>query len=317
MAAPVLQAEGTIAAVTSGGVTPTNPAHQADDILVAAAMGWVPNSAASPVAAIAAPSGWTKITEAGLGTVGDETGWIAWFWKRAASGSETNPTFDRPAGWDTGVDSCYAARVWCIRGCATTGDPWDEAEASAVHTGTNGAVAAITVSGSERLVIHFAISSDDNSMSAPTGWTNGTSSGSITGTDANSQTFRKDNQSSSTSADASSSGAPAAGGYAFLGVSFKPAGGSPQTVSGAGNIGTAQAFGTAKINQQASPSGIGTAQAFGAARLNLQIRPAGLASAEAFGTATITGGAVVFAPKEQPTRIRINRAGAAVAIMSR
>lgn len=54
-----------------------------------------------------------------------------------------------------------------------------------------------------------------------------------------------------------------------------------------GGISSAEAFGTAKLNQQIRPSAIASAEAFGTARLNQQIRGTGIAIAEAHGTARV------------------------------
>jgi hypothetical protein len=222
MAAPTLAAQGTVAAVTSGDLTVTLPAHQANDILIVALAGWVPNTTGD-AAAIAAPSGWTEIAQLATPATTPIDGRIAWFWRRATSSSETNPTFTRPSGWDTGTDTCWAGRAYVVRGCITTGNPWDEADPTVVYSTANQAFDAVTVSGAERTVIQFLNSQDDQSSgSAPSGWTAGTAATTTTGTDAGFQTFRKVNVSSDTGADATTVAAPAQGRYAFLGISFIP-----------------------------------------------------------------------------------------------
>ena len=142
--------------------------------------------------------------------------------KRAVSGAEANPVFTRPGAWDTGTDTCWGGRCYVIRGCITTGNPWDHS-VPVGYTGSNGAVAAVTVSGAERMVVHFLVKTDDFAT-APTvpEWTAGAQVESNTGTDHSQGTFRKDNVSADTGADASTVEAPAAGGYVFLGISFKP-----------------------------------------------------------------------------------------------
>ena len=224
MAAPTLQAEGTLNVVTSGNNSPTIPTHQADDILVVAFGFWGPNSTGNPLADCAVPSGWTQITQFDAPAL---DGKIGYFWRRATAAG-TTITLTRPSGWDTGTDTAWGARAYVIRGCITTGDPWDQAVASAVYSTANQAVAAITVSGSERMVVHFLVKCDDFAT-APTlsGWTAGTQVESTSGTDASAGTFRKDNISAGTGADASTTEAPAAGRYAFLGVSFKPLAATP------------------------------------------------------------------------------------------
>ena len=218
MVAPTLQAEGGIAAVTAGSLTITLPAHATDDILVCTVMVWAP-STIPPMATIPTPSGWTKVV--GIYDTGGTE--ISYYWRRATSGSETNPVFTRGLNWDTGTDTCYAGRAYVIRGCITSGNPWDEIDPTTAYTTTTGPFDAVTVSGSERLVVQFGGMTDNASWgAAPSGWTAGTAVTSTTGKDAGFQTFRKDNVSANTSADESNVTAPAQGGYLFFGVSFKP-----------------------------------------------------------------------------------------------
>lgn len=215
MAAPNLQAEGSIAAVTTGDLTVTLPAHQADDILVVTVLTQVENTAGT-AAETPTPSGWTK----SQGYKDDDLE-ASLFWKRAASGSETNPVFTRGSGWDTGNDTFYGGRAYVIRGADTNDPPWDELDWTTPYVDANQAFDAVTVSGSERMVVQFYLSLDDLSAgAAPSGWTAGTQVTSTTGTDGGFQTFRKDNVSTSTGADASA--AAAQPGYWFVGISFKP-----------------------------------------------------------------------------------------------
>lgn len=225
MAAPTLQAEGTLNVVTSGDNTPTIPTHQADDILIVAVGLYAPNTGVETFTGTT-PATWTKVHEAIGATVGNYDMWIAYFWKRA-TGAGTTVTVVRPTGADTGTDTAFGARAYVIRGCATSGDPWDAAAASPAapnwHTAANQAVAALTVSGTERTAIHFLVRTDDYGT-APTltGWTTGTQVESTSGTDHSQASHRKDNISASTTADTATVEAPAAGGYVFWGASFKP-----------------------------------------------------------------------------------------------
>lgn len=218
---PQLQAEGTQPAnVTTGSLTLTLPAHQADDILVAIVAIWAPNTAGS-LAAIPALASWTKQGAVNFPATPD--GEIAFFWRRATASGTTNPVFTRGASWDTGTDTAYGGRAFVVRGCITTGDPWDEFDPTVALTGANGAVDAVTVSDTKRTVIQFLGKTDDF-VTAPTlsGWTPGTQTEDVTGTDMSFGTFRKENVSASTSADASTVEAVAQGAYVFFGVSFKP-----------------------------------------------------------------------------------------------
>jgi hypothetical protein len=124
-----------------------------------------------------------------------------------------------------------------IRGCITTGNPYEFLSQTGFYDATNnGAFQAITVSGSERMAVNFmyAVVGPPTPGAAPSGWTAGTASNTTTGTDAAYQTFRKDNVSSSTSADASNVTA-GSGSYEFLGVSFiPPSTGTTSTKAGYG-----------------------------------------------------------------------------------
>ncbi|MBI4637684.1 MAG: hypothetical protein HY727_15205 [Candidatus Rokubacteria bacterium] len=226
MAAPVLQAEGAIAANTSGSLTVTLPSKLSDDILILGLVYWGPNTTGD-AAQIPTPTGWTLIGSQIGQPAGTRDGWVAWFWRRAISAADpADPVCARGASWDTGTDTCFAGRAYVIRGCITTGDPWDAQAAAGPYTTANQAVAAVTVSDAERMVVQFFNEMDNASAGGISGWTAGTAATSATGTDAGFQTFRKDNVSMSTGADASTAAAPAQGAYAYMGLSFKPPSGT-------------------------------------------------------------------------------------------
>ena len=223
MAAPILQAEGALAiATTATTVTPVIPAHALNDILICASGNWAPATAGA-LAKHTISSGWTELASLQIPASGDADGWIVWWWKRAASGSETNPTLTRTG--DTGTDTNFTGRIYVIRGVITSDPAWDEVDPTTLYPTANQPVDALTVSGTERLAIHFLVKTDDF-VTAPTvgagAWTAGTQLETTTGTDHSQGSFRKDNVSANTGADASTVEATAAGGYAFLGISFKP-----------------------------------------------------------------------------------------------
>lgn len=268
MAAPTLQAEGALAIVTTGDLTPVIPAHQADDILVLTAFLWAPQTAGSMAFWSSEPSGWTNVHDAVRVNASNIDGRGDVWWKRAASGSETNPTVGRPTGADTGVDTAFAGRVYVIRGCITTGNPWDDTSFSNEPSGdwlttANGNVTAVTVSGSERMVVWFLNRSDDY-VTAPTmsGWTAGTAVESTTGTDASFASFRKDNVSASTTGDAITQEAPAAGGWWAFGASFKPPATAvtlDATVAGTGTVAADTVRSTLALNSSVAGTGSVTA----------------------------------------------------------
>lgn len=221
MAAPTLQAQGATDAVTTSVPSVVIPAHQANDIIVVDVVIWAPGTIGD-VNAIPTPSGF--------GIVGSELyppsveidGRRTLFWKRATGSSET-VTLTRGASWDTGTDTCYGARAYVIRGCVATGNPWDATVVTAARTTANTDFLAVTVSGSERMVVQFGGSTDNQAFAmTSTGWTTGSEDPDVAGTDCNFQTARQDNVSVSTTADTATVSAPAQGFYGFIGVSFKP-----------------------------------------------------------------------------------------------
>ena len=230
MAAPSLQAEAAaLTVVTSGACAPTIPTHAADDILVATVLVWVPNTAGT-IYDIPTPSGWNKIGSVDLNGA-TKDGQFAWFWRRAAASGETvsfarGTTAPGTTAWDTGTDGAYAARVDVIRGCETTGNPFDDAVVSANFTAANQNTPAVTVSGSERTVMFFEVYSTDTTtaqFTARTNFTMGTNRGSTTGTGGGARNARRENVSSSESATATTHTASTSPrSYAFCGISFKP-----------------------------------------------------------------------------------------------
>jgi hypothetical protein len=271
MAFPVLQAQGTTAAVTTGSLTVTLPAHQTDDILIVLTVDWVPNTSGNAVTG-GIPSGWAVAPAGGINLVtGAETdGHIRPFWKRAASGSETDPVFTRGGSWDTGTDTCFAGRAYVIRGCPTSGNPWDNNARTGPHTAGDADFPAVTVAASQRLVVIFGASSDNQLWNlAPSGWAGGTADNTTTGTDAGFQTFRKETD-TSTSGDTSNVDAPAQGGYAFYGFSFMPtsqdfAAGGAAAEADAAQAGTRikTVFGGFNVEAAAAQAGASTKEALG------------------------------------------------------
>lgn len=234
MTAPTLQAEGNIAAVTNGNLAITLPTYAANDIVVLTTVGWVPNTTTGTATQTLA-SPWTKYT----GNLGAEIftgspidGEWALFWARATSASSlgTTVTITRPTGWDTGAnDTCWAGRAYVIRGCNTTGNPYEALNDSVTTAGgslystANGQMPTATVNGGDRTVIQFFLSSDDLSAGAAQGsYVAGTAATSTTGTDAGFQTFRIVQASSTISATNSAASAPAQGFYCFISFTFTP-----------------------------------------------------------------------------------------------
>lgn len=224
MAAPTLQAQGNIAAVTTGNLAITLPAYTTNDIVVITSVGWVPNTTTGTnTQSLASP--WTKyspdITTITSSLIDAE---YAFWWARATSGSSlgTTVTITRPTSWDTGTDTCWAGRAYVIRGCETTDDPFDQLTATAISTAANPALPAVTVNAAERNVIAFYVSADNNTApTAATGYTVGTADTTNTGTDAGFQSYSDVTNTSLSAVTPTGGGAPAQGGSVYFSASFK------------------------------------------------------------------------------------------------
>jgi len=144
------QASGTLlGALTTADVTPVIPTHAADDILICiTANRNLANTCSTP-------AGWTLLH----GPI-DNTTWRTYvFWKRAASGAETDPLCD----W-TATSSDKYAQVHTIRGAITTGSPF---AASVLHVDLTVNIVSTGVTSTEtnQLVVVVGIGSDNASSS--------------------------------------------------------------------------------------------------------------------------------------------------------
>lgn len=112
MAKPVVQAKGALLGAASGTtITPSVPAHQADDILICM-------SANNGGQSISTPAGWNV-----LGAVVSDANFAAGcFWLRA-TGSGTTVTVTHGAAATATLG--HYAQVYVIRGCRGAGDPFD------------------------------------------------------------------------------------------------------------------------------------------------------------------------------------------------
>jgi hypothetical protein len=141
------QASGALTgALTTSDVTPPNPAHIANDILVCQ------TSKRTNADTCATPSGWSLLA----GPVDQGTTWRTyWFYKRAASGSEANPLCD----WGATSADKYG-QVHSIRGAITTGSPF---AASQTSTGTAdpGSATGVTSTAANQLIISLGMSGDN------------------------------------------------------------------------------------------------------------------------------------------------------------
>lgn len=270
MAAPTLQTQGNIAAVTTGNLAITLPAYTTNDIVVITTVGWVPNTTTGTnTQSLASP--WTKyspdITTITSSIIDAE---YAFWWARATSASSlgTTVTITRPTSWDTGTDTCWAGRAYVIRGCETSGNPYDELVATSISTAANPAFPAVTVNAGERNVIVFMAKADNTATpTAATGYTVGTEATTTTGTDAGFQSYTDVTNTSVSAVTPTGGTAPAQGGSVYWGVSFKkPLVTITRTASDTGT-GSESASGArvgATVTRTASDTGTGSESATGA-----------------------------------------------------
>lgn len=266
MTAPNLQAQGTIAAVTSGNLAITLPTYAANDIVVITTVGWVPNTTTGTnTQSLASP--WNKyspdVTTITSSIIDAE---YAFWWARATSSSSlgTSVTITRPTSWDTGTDTCWAGRAYVVSGCVTTGNPYDAITATAISTAANPQLPAATVSGNERNVIAFAVMADNVSLpTAATGYTVGTAATTTTGTDAGFQSYSDITNANVSAVTPTGGTAPGQGGTVYFSVVFTPAvtfTTVTRSASGSGT-GTESADGVKVKTRDASGSGTGTESA--------------------------------------------------------
>lgn len=237
MTTPVLQAQGAINAVTTGNLSVTLPTYAANDIVIIQTVFFttVPTGTTFP----ATPSGWSAIfstPDYGYPILGAgnliSSGTSIW-WARATSGSSlgTSVTITRPADWATGNSTCWAVRSYVIRGCITTGTPYEnyvefslnQTVSLQTSTAANGLIAGARVNGGDRLVIAFLASADNQNVgAAPTGWVAGTAVSTTTGTDAGFQVFTISGVNTTVNDVLSNTSAPVQGSYSYFTLPFRP-----------------------------------------------------------------------------------------------
>jgi len=290
MAAPTLVGANPIGQATTGNLTIdlSTVAYQAVDIIVITSVGWVPNTTTGTnTQSLSSP--WTKYSPNITLNSPIDGEWAFW-WARATSSSSlgTSLTITRPTSWDTGTDTCWAGKAFVFRGCQTSGNPFDTLTASSLFSTANQSIPATTLSGGNRLVSAFLVSSDDQSAgSAPTNWTLDINDSTTAGTDARLSLFTIAT-STNTSATATTVAAPAQGRYVFFVASFAPA---PITATATGS-GTGNGEGRVALKRTASDSGAGTQSA---TPLPTRIRTA-------TGTGTGNGTGYTYSVYDGPSR---------------
>lgn len=117
----------------------------------------------------ATPSGFTLITNSRNNSDPSDGIWGAAFWKRATSGAEANVTFSQIANTSgTG----WRASIMTIRGCPTSGDPFDITAVSNQSGNATVTFPSITTTVSDCLIILFASNGRDVTSANYGTWTN-------------------------------------------------------------------------------------------------------------------------------------------------
>jgi hypothetical protein len=119
--------------------------------------------------AVATPSGWAIVADSpqSTGTAGNTAATrLSIFWKRT-TGSESNATAADPG------DS-WVGRMMAVRGCVTSGDPWDVTAGGVLSTANT----AVSINGDTTtvdnclIVAAFSHTTDISSTAQVSGWTN-------------------------------------------------------------------------------------------------------------------------------------------------
>jgi hypothetical protein len=159
---PTVKGTGVVNVASTGTtVVPVIPTHAVDDILVCEA---AHNSGSN----LTINGSWADIVSpnnnANLST--------AWWWLRAATTSEPNPTVTSSV--TNTVDAALFARVIVIQDAATSGTPFEDATILGATTSATVSTSEVTTTGDNRYVIGFSIVDDDTSWSTsppPAAWT--------------------------------------------------------------------------------------------------------------------------------------------------
>lgn len=142
---------------TGANLTPTLPSHETNDIL------FVQVNNDDAVTVSTATSGWAQIGSSTNISAKQTSFW----WKRAASASETSPTF-------TGFNELNVnfAQAYSYRGAITTGTPWDDAIIAGANSTTPMTSEIVTTGPNRAIVVLMNI--HDNTLfdvgPPPAGW---------------------------------------------------------------------------------------------------------------------------------------------------
>lgn len=169
LVAPIVQAVGAAATGTSAtDVVAVWPTHDANDIGLMIVSGCGPN-------AYVAPSGWASVTNSPQVTsdTGPAGARLSVFWRRAVSNAESSATVV-----DVASDDAKLAVIVTVRGCTTTGDPWDATAGGVENVATNAIVIpGLTTTGANRLVLAIVAQTNDVAGGQVSGFANASLTG--------------------------------------------------------------------------------------------------------------------------------------------
>jgi hypothetical protein len=160
-APPAFQAAGTAVGGT-GNVTPTWPAHQADDI----ALLFI-ESTGGQAANLSVPAGFAPVLNSPVSTGAGTTGTrLTVYWARATSGAMPAPTVADPG------NHAYA-QILTYRGVVQSGDPWDVTGGGVkAVASTSVTVTGVTTTVPNTLIVQAVARDNDSAAAAFSAQTN-------------------------------------------------------------------------------------------------------------------------------------------------
>jgi len=237
---------------------------------------------------ISVNQGWTQVSSSPQTAT---TTRLHLWWKRLDS-SETNPTATQG-----GTTNHQCGGIIVLRGCITSGDPWNITNGSVETTSdTSVAVPGGTTSVNDCLVLAACCNGTDSNTAQGTGTPanpdltnvaftalnyNTTAGGGggvsvVKGERITAGTYQETTFSLVTASD-----------KGLINIALNPP--QSQTISNAGNIDTGFVAGVAKLILTIAAAGaIISGEAFGSAKLNQNLNPAGIVSAETFGNVIVS-----------------------------
>lgn len=285
MAAPTVitgSAGGNSTGPSTGCMVPWPAGHQVDDICLVVATS--PNE--SPLT-LSTPAGFVEITNIGQGTALAATACnvYAW-WCRATSTSMSAPVI---ANATSGAQTYRHAFSVIIRGCITTGDPFDTFSSNTSAATTAISVPGLTTSVADCTVVAIcADSRDSNTSNLSGGWTNASLSGVANVFDFSTNIgnggglyagYGEKAAAGAVSATTATLGVSST--QARICIAFKPPAGSTTTTASSTGTGTATGIGASTAAATAATTGTGTATGVGASSATT--------TASSSGTGTATG----------------------------